>query len=243
VGFRFSPEHLSSDSLLDSLRPLFDAWVDGRKQRFSIEQQGPFAVTFITEDGFRYAVDYEGIAVEFRHRWRVRPRSGSLPVAELLSKARPYTELLDEACIRLLEAVELVNGPRARVVGRLGIVSTTAVAASDAPPGVRRLIEYLGRPWGGDLPAYTFEVTGRLGGKDMTSDRCIHTVTMNEQETSTDRLITVKFDWQRDYNVVRPITVDAIRKLVAPGKQAALEYFEDIAVGSRFDEEILRKST
>lgn len=241
VGLRFGFVHQSSNRLLDSLQPLFDAWVEGRKQRFTIEQQGPFAITFITEGGFRYAIDHEGIVVEFHHRWRVKPRSGGLPVAELLSKARPYTELLDEAVDRLLHAVELVNGPRARTVHRLGIISQTAVVAKDAPPGVRRLVDYMTRPWGGDLPQYSFEITGRLDKKDDYSDRCIHSVGMGDPELSPDRLISVKFDWQRDYSATRPVTVDVIKKQVAAGKKAALEYFEDVAEGSRFDEEILRK--
>lgn len=242
VGLRFGFLHESSNKLLDSLQPLFDALVNGRKQQFSIEQQGAFSISFITEDGFRYSVDHEGVVVEFRHRWRVRPRSGSLPTVELLSKARPYTELLDEAVEKLLQAIELVNGPRARKVWRLGIVSNTTVVASDAPPGVRRLIDYISRPWDGILPQYNFEITGRLGSKDDYSDRCVHAVGMGEQDNNPDGLVSVRFDWQRDYTIARPIGIDAIRKQVAAGKQAALEYFEDIAVGTRFDEEILRKS-
>jgi hypothetical protein len=66
---------------------------------------------------------------------------------------------------------------------------------------------------------------------------------MGELENNPDRLISVKFDWQRDYIIARPIAIDAIRKQVAAGKKAALEYFEDVAEGSRFDEEILRKPT
>jgi hypothetical protein len=217
--------------------------VEGRKQQFSIDQQSAFGVGLVTESGFHYAVDHEGVVVEFRHRWRVKPRSGNLPVAELLSKARPYSELLNEAVERLLQAVELVNGPRARLVQRLGIVTNTTVVASDAPPGVRRLIDYIGRPWGGNLPAYAFEITGRLGSKDDYSDRCIHSVGMGELEINPDRLISVKFDWQRDYVIARPIAIDAIRKQVEAGKKVALGYFEEVAEGSRFDEEILRKPT
>ncbi len=242
VGLRFGLLHQSSDALLDALQPLLDTWVEGRKQQFSIEQQGPFTITLITEGGFRYTVDHEGVVVEFRHRWRVKPRSGSLPVAELLSKARPYTELLDEGIERLLQATELVNGPRARMVWRLGIVSNTAVVTSDAPPGVRRLVDYMSRPWGGNLPHYNLELTGRLGSKDDHSDRCIHAIGMGEQDNNPDRLISIRLDWQRDYNIARPLAVDAIRKQVAAGKKAALEYFEDVAEGSRFDEAILRKS-
>jgi hypothetical protein len=151
--------------------------------------------------------------------------------------------LLDEAVERLLQAVELVNGPGARALQRLGIVTDTAVVASDAPPGVRRLIDYVGRPWGGNLPHYRFDITGRLGNKDDYSDRCIHSIGMEEPDSNPDKLISVKFDWQREYIITRPIAIEAIRKQVTAGKRAALEYFEDVAEGSRFDEEILRKPT
>jgi hypothetical protein len=236
--------HQSSDTLLDAVQPLLDSWVDGRKQQFTIEQQGPFGIVFITENGFRYSIDHEGVVVEFRHRWRVKPRSGGLPVMELLSKARPYTELLDEAIDRLLRAVELVNGPRARKVWRLGVMTVSNVVISDAPPGVRRLIAYMSRPWGGDVPQYNFEITGRLTKEDSKgefSDRCIHSISLGEQETNPDELVALKLDWQRNYNIVRPLAVDAIKKQVAAGKQAAIAYFEDVAEGSRFDEEILSK--
>lgn len=243
VGLRFALFHQSSNRLLDLLQPLFDTLVEGRKQQFSIEQQSAFAITLVTESGFGYIVDHEGVVVEFRHRWRIKPRSGSLPVPELLSSPRPYSQLLDEAVDRLLQAVEFVNGPRPRLVQRLGIVTNTSVVASDAPPGVRRLIDYFGKPWGGDLPHYNFEVTGRLDSKDDHSDRCIHAVVMGDLENNPDKLISVKLDWQRDYNIGHPIAIDAIRKRVAEGKKAALGYFENVAEGVRFDERILGKPT
>ena len=243
VGLRFGLVHKSSNTILDQLRPLFDSWVDGRQPKFSIEKQSAFGLVFITDNGFRYTVDPGSVVVEFHHRWRLKPRSGSLPVAELLSQARPYSELLEEAVERLLHAVELINGPGARPMHRLGIVTDTKVVASDAPPGVRRLIAYVGRPWGGNMPYYSFDIAGTLGRSADHDDRCIHSVGMDELESNPDGLVTVRFDWQRHYTIARPLAIEAIRKQVAAGKKAALEYFEDVAEGSRFDEDILRKST
>jgi hypothetical protein len=242
VGLRFGVSHQSSDKLLDALQPLFDTWVEGRKQQFSIDRQTSFGIQFTTEGGFNYTVDYEGVVVDYRHRFRIKPRSGGQPVAELLSKARPYTQLLDEAIERVLEAVDLVNGPRARPIWRLGIMSTTAVVLSDAPPGIRRLVDYIGKPWGGKLAQYNFEITGLLKKENEYSDRCIHSVGMGDVENNPDNLVSIKLDWQRSYSISRPLAVDAIKKHVAAGKKAALEYFEDVAEGSRFDEAILNKS-
>jgi hypothetical protein len=235
--------HQSSDKLLDSLRPLFDDWVDGRKQQFTIQQQTSFGIQFSTESGFSYNVDHEGVVVIFNHKWRIKPRSGGLPVAELLSKARPYTDLLDEAIERLLRAVELVNGPAARHVWRMGIMSNTVVVLGDAPPGIRRLVDYIGRPWGKNLPQYNLEITGPLekGGDDY-NDRCIHTVGMGDVENNSDKLVTIKLDWQRNFNISRPLAIDAVRKHVFGAKKVALDYFEDVAEGTRFDEAILNKS-
>jgi hypothetical protein len=238
---RFGLVHKSSDSLLDALQPLFDTWVDGRKQRFSIEKQDSFGVQFITEDGFHYTINQEAAVIEFRHRWRVRPRSGSLPVAELMSKAQPYTELLSQAAEKVLDAATLVNGSRARVLHRIGIVTNTVVGHKEVPPGIKRLISFMSKPWGGNVPQYNIEITGEIGEQHDYADRCIHSVGMGD-ENNPDRLITVKLDWQRVFTIVRPITMDVIKKHVATAQKSALDYFEDVAEGSRFDEEILNKS-
>jgi hypothetical protein len=121
-------------------------------------------------------------------------------------------------------------------------VTSTAVGVSDLPPGVRRLIDHVGKPWSGKLSQYNVELSAELGGKDEYKDRCIHIVGSGDEENNPDRLVSVKFDWQRTYAFSRPIAVDAIRKLVAVGRGGALDYFEEVAEGSRFDEEIHNKS-
>src|SRR5262245_18091342 len=148
VGLLFVLRHQSSDSILDALAPLFDSWVDGRKQRFSIEKQEPFKVEFATDDGFHYVVNQQRVTVEFRYGWRVKRQSARAPVPQLQSEPRLFTALLPRVAERAIEAANFIYGARPPSPDRIGVVSITNVAENDAPPGILRLVEFIQRPWG-----------------------------------------------------------------------------------------------
>jgi hypothetical protein len=159
---------------------------------------------------------------------------------EMLSKALPFTALLPQVSSRLIEATLLLPEIQRRKVRRVGIITTTPIAESDLPPGIKRLISYIGRPWKGSLDNFNFSITGALADTSATMDRCIHQVTKPEEK---EELMTLQFDWQRIFKEDRPITGDNLKRILEDAEEQALKYFEELAEGSRFDEDLIREST
>jgi hypothetical protein len=240
VGLKIDSRFLSSSSVLNALAPILDRWVEGDKLRFSIERQDPFNLVFTTDDGFQYGIEQSKIYVNFTHRIKPKATSGGPPVMEMLSQALPYTTLLPQAAERVVEAALLVPDGKGRQVTRIGIVATTTVAREDLPPGIVRFIEYLGRPWRGSVPGLSLQIIGDIGKASTWTDRCIHAVNKPEE---TDELVTLSFDWQRTLATGRAITSDNLNELFLSAQKAALQYFEDLAEGNRFDEELLSTAT
>lgn len=241
VGFRFDWHFVGGDVLLQSLSPILDPLGQGEKQRFTMQQQDSFGFAFITQDGYQYGINASRAHVSFQHRLKAKPVSGGLPVMEMLSQPRPYTKLLPDVCERLIDATVLLPHSKGRKLNRLGIVTSARVSVSDSPPGISRFISYVGRPWK-QIPAfYNFQITSDLEKGPNYVDRCVHTVTKSEEDE--DALVTLNFDWQRTFTNGRPLNRDILEKEVQEGKKAALKYFEDIAEGSRFDEDIISATT
>jgi hypothetical protein len=58
-----------------------------------------------------------------------------------------------------------------------------------------------------------------------------------------DQLLKLNFDWQRTLKNSRAITSESLAQLIKPVEQAAIMYFEELAEGNLFDENIIREST
>jgi hypothetical protein len=239
VGFKLDQHFASSDAILDSLVPLLDALYWGDKARFSIGKQQTFEVQFTTEDGYHYLVDPTRISVEFNHRMRARPVSGGPPIMEMLSEARPFTEILKDVSRRLVSAAELIPRTKTRLVRRVGIVSATAIDDKDLPPGVKRFIEYMRGPWQDNLDFYQINIAAELGRGADWRDRCIHNISKTED---VEQLMTLNFDWQRLLDPGIPIESKRLTELLGRAEQSALQYFEDLAEGRRFDAELIRET-
>lgn len=157
----------------------------------------------------------------------------------MLSRPRPYTELLPDVCTRLIGAAVLISSTGHRLLTRVGIVSTTNVSEEEAPPGIRRFIRYVAQPWGKYAPHYHISVTSDLGSVPGWSDRCVHTIVKPDDP---DALVTMKFDFQRQLNPTRKFNAESIRPILKGAQDAALKYFEDLAEGNLFDVQLLRKT-
>src|SRR5262249_19372027 len=158
-----------------------------------------------TFDGYSYMLGPEQLTVEFKHRLRMRPRSGGPPTAELMSKPLPYTELLPEVSSRLLQVVDLVTRGKARKLVRLGVVTTTLVSENELPPGIARFLKYTAKPWGASLDSFNVELTAELPKQKGSAyeDRCVHACAKPEDEQS---LVTIKLDWQRTFDELRGLS-------------------------------------
>jgi hypothetical protein len=115
------------------------------------------------------------------------------------------------------------------------------VSAEEMPPGMTRFITYVSRPWKGAVPYYGLQVTAQLTDDQRWSDRCIHNLTYLENDP--EQLIRLNFDWQRLLKIGRAITSDSVTELIKEASESAMRYFEDVAEGNLFDEELIRAST
>jgi hypothetical protein len=240
IGFRFEPHYQSATAILQAMSPLLDKWAKRWTQGFNIERQTSFELELTTEDGFQYVFDARRMAVEFRHRLKIKAQSGGPPSAELVTSPQPYSDLLPEITSRAMEAFTLVSGSRSRMLHQIGVVTTTLVAGEEVPPGIAKLINYLGKPWGNKLDTYGVNITADVQSTPEHTDRCTHLIVKPEDP---EQLTQIKFDWQRMYKTPTTATGDSLKRLTASASKDARLYFEELGEGSRFDERILDKST
>lgn len=237
IGLKFDTHFAPSAEILEVLKPILDPLVKGDRPKFTINRLEPFDLEFTTEDGFHYGVDASRLWIDFQHRLRVKPTSGGPPVAELLSRAAPYTDLLPRVSDRLLEASKHLLKITSRNLVRVGIVTTTHVAEEDLPPGIARFIKYVARPWKGVVEQYSFNIMAELDKGEGWTDRCTHVVVKPEDP---EQLPMLRFDWYRTFDVERNATEELIKHEIDRATQESMKYFEDLGEGNRFDEEIIR---
>jgi hypothetical protein len=229
VGIRFPLRYLPTAVLLERLAPVMATWAVKDKPNFQVQKDEQFTLELVTDDGFIYGFGPGHASVTFQHRMKLKNNSGASPSLEMLSKPLPYTELVREAIYRLKTSLLAIDPKSEGVLDRVGLVSSTHVAEQDAPPGLLRLLEYIGRPWGDRPEAFDLMFIAQLKKDEKISDRCIHNLSRSEEE---DALISAKFDFQRRFEEARSIRgLDAILEQLEEG---ALAYFEDLAEGGRF---------
>lgn len=239
VGLKFDHHFAPTAELLEVLKPILDPLVRHDKARFNIDRLAAYDLELTTEEGFHYGFDSSRIWVEFQHRLRAKPVSGDRPVAELISRAAPYSELLPDVSDRLLDATKQVLQIEKRKLVRVGVITTTLVDENDVPPGIARFIEYIGRPWSGKVDNFSFQITGELERNDKWIDRCIHTIVKPEDP---EQLPMLKFDWYRTFKDARPATIELVKEELGRATIDSSKYFEDLAEGNRFDEELINST-
>jgi hypothetical protein len=240
VGIALSPHYASSDAILTGISPLLNSWGSAEKPNFSITAHDPLKIDIQHEEGFLYSLEAIKASVSFQHRMQFRHTSGGLPVGELISRAKTFSSLMAEAGARLIDAALLLPQASSRSITRIGIVSTTVAALDDLPPGVNRMIEYLSKPWSGNIQGFNFNVTGIIFEDDKVLERCIHYITRGEDE---EQLITLKLDWQRYLKKPAVLERNPLSKVFGQASESALIYFEELAVGNAFDEHVIEKQS
>lgn len=240
VGFKLDHHFASGDNILHALAPILDKWVVDDRQQFKIDKHQSFDIGFTTNDGYEYGIDSSKTFVRFIHKMKAKPVSGGPPIMEMLSRPLPYSNLLQEVSERVIEATLLVPGPKNRKLTRVGIMTSTRVAREEVPPGIARFIKYIGRPWEGAVDQYNIQIVAEIEKTSGWSDRCIHHLIKPEDP---EELLSVIFDWQRIFTSGKLITRDSLQQIVDDAKKSSNEYFESLAEGSRFDENIIGRTT
>lgn len=238
MGVRLSPHFASGDSIIDGLSKILRPLTTGKNDEsdFTVEQVAPFGLIIATNEGFRYQVDHTKVSVVFHHRMKAKQVSGGPPVMQLLSSAAPFSELLPRVSQKLVDAIIALPANGERSLLRVGVISTTTVAREDLPPGLKRFIEYVGKPWGRGIDDMLVNIFGNLNDNDQWSDRCGHQMQLFDDE---DKLPIVVLDYQRTFKNPSKINEDRLKQLFRQTSDDAVEYFERVAEGSMFDEQLI----
>jgi hypothetical protein len=237
AGFKFNFRFAPGEELLSALSPLLDPLVKKGKEQFTLDDLQGFNLAFTTFEGYKYEASPAKLSVTFNHRVRHKLTSGGPPTMEMLSTPMPFTTLLPVVCKKLIDAALLLPNASSRMIERIGIISTTAVAADELPPGVARFFSYVARPWKAPLEEFTFYLVAPLHSSPSASDRCVHTFQQPEDKSELVRLV---LDWQRTLKTPKVVAKDAMEELLNSAQKDAERYFEEVAEGSMFDEELIR---
>lgn len=232
VGVRMSSRLIPGDFMLKAIAPAVLATVDNDAARFVVEEHSSFGVKFGTQDGFKYGLDPKKAHVAFQHQLRAVPTVGGPPVMQMLSRPLPYTELLPEVCRRLEAVVTSLPESRERLIERIGVVSTTYVDEENLPPGLRRFIDYIRRPWDESPENFNINLSVEVGKDDRWVDKCQYTLIKPEDR---EALMTINLDWGREYSSERRFDDVSFRKDLEHCSQDALNFFENVAEGQNFD--------
>lgn len=237
VGLTLDWSYLPSSYYQQAMMPVTAKMVENDVQGFNIEHLDPYSFAFTSNDGFHYAFNSSRIFVEYRHRLKYVPQSAGPPIAELVSKPLPYTKLLSQITERLTAAAQLVCGSGHRVLRRAGIISSTTVSQDDIPPGIRRYLQYMSKPWGRPANTYNISVVSdvAVSGKSAWTDKCEHAVAKADTE---EALINIRLDYNRSYDPEQNLNLPQLDGMLKNLRSSALAYFEDIAQGERFDDNI-----
>ena len=236
AGFSLDWHFATSNATLDALSPLLDPLVEGDKQLFNITRQDAFSVTLNTQNGFVYGIEPSKIFVGFFHSLKAKSISGGPPIMQMLSSPLPYTELLVDISKRLIDATLVLPGHRTRKVTRVGIVTNTTVDEEGIPPGIARFLRYVGRPWGQLVGGFSFQITAQLDQTSGWDDKCVHALVKQENPTEP---LTLTFDWQRTFAAGQSITPDSLKAILSRAEKDAVQYFEELAEGTRFDDDLI----
>jgi len=240
VGFKLNFHYSPPDELFEAFSPIIDAVSQDGKPKFNINQYEIGGVAFTTHEGFKYTADHSKISVGFEHILRTRVVSAGPPIMEMLSQPRPFSKLLPVVAEKVIEATLLLNEFEPRTVHRVGIVSVTKIAEDELPPGIKRFFSYMARPWKHGVESFQYHTLANLGAGSGWTDRCVNTVVKPDEEP--EEPLSLLFDWQRMFTEGRSVTLDALRELLADAQEAAMTYFEELAEGSQFDEDLIRST-
>lgn len=233
VGIKLDTHFAPSEIIANALTPITDALVNGDKAEFIIEAPSDaFGFSFVTGEGYKYGFGAASISVSFQHRANVKQRSADVPTFELLSNARPYSELIPLLHEKVLIAADHVIKLKPRKLIRVGVVSITTANREDLPPGILAAIDRFGRPWKSGLDSFAISLTAVLSRDENSEDRCIYKFSSVEH---SDGLIEVNLDMQRTFKNPRSATKDNIKACLGSVTEAAYVHFEDVAIGGMFD--------
>jgi len=227
VGCFFQPDAMPATTYLEALRPLINQRLqeDGKTQ---VRMPGPLQLEVLTAGGFKYAISYERVTVEFNYLYELDEPPGEMPKLSFKVPVQKFTDLLHQTIEHEVDILERLLKNEPRPLSQVGIVASCRIDTKTPPPGVEKFIKHLSQPWGSPLMKCDAHLLAVLRDDGQFRDKCHHKIATGEDAGSEVKLI---LDWQRAIANPLHIRANKIREEMEKCERDALEYFEKFGRG------------
>jgi hypothetical protein len=230
VGIACEPRLQFPHEMADALRKTIEGW----QKRFPnilffIPGQGAL-INIKVGDGFQVDILGNALTATFKYEQKVVDVPAALP--RLDSPAvRPFSELLEEGVAYMAATCDALTAPPIELT-RVGVVADCRLEEEGLPPGITRLLEHVGQPWGAPPTLFNGVFLNELGRDDDWTYRCHHTLDVNTADRPGD--VRLRLDWQMVRNPARKLVLHrgAAKSLLAGAAEQAKTYFEAFAAGN-----------
>lgn len=227
IGIRFEPWMTFA---VDAWHGLDRAAVGFAKsdRRWELRSENPLSISLALVDGVTFNLNPQNIEATFSYRLALTEDGGAIPKTVPID-VRPFSELSTALLGDLDLMIDAMIPRERRRVRQVGVVAICHLASSRLPPGVEAMVGLLARPWKDlGLDGFNATLTARLAKGDGYSDRCHHTLVLDEQRPDSLR---VQLDWQRLFREPKETGASAAKELVGKAYASATTYFERFGSG------------
>jgi len=226
IGFLFEPNFGSAAETLAALRSQFEQW-HAQGQTLTVTQPHPLSLAVQASSGFTYTIEPHQLVVAFGYRAALNSTGKEIAAVTYSPQPAQFTVLAQ----RLLEtsAEVLARLPAPRRLQRIGIVATGRVPRESPPPGLLRLIQHIGAPWGAAPAGCVARITSVLSQDLDVTEKCHHG--FQYEEGPNDGVVQFTLDWQKYYSNAPSLGARELSKRATGCLETALAYFEKFGSG------------
>lgn len=214
-----------------SLEKLGEKW----KGDVNIHPNSAISVRVSRSNGIYFDLTHSSINAGFTYQLTVKSRPALFPELVGPSTVEPFNELVDRVATELRDLLEVSgDGGKSRSVIRIGCIADCRLAEDTAPPGLRKLLNHLERPWPGKLKGTEGTLLVELSNSTQTREQCHHTVSRNAYDRPND--LVLRLDWQRMWHDGKPMRTSELITAITSVKTDAASYFQSFGEGTWGDE-------
>ncbi len=198
-------------------------------EKFRIERKELWGYEITCDSGYAFLINRNNFVASFKYLFIEKDQPGALPHMEV-PQVLSYTEICSQIEDYIDNLFVAFNNIPEMVYDRIGIVTSANLEKTTTPPGVKKWLEYLGRPWAGDLVDINAKICTNLSNDGDYADRCHHSIEYASEKVE-ETGFRIILDWQRKFNKKQSISVGNFKDRIGVCKNKAFEYFEKFAQG------------
>jgi hypothetical protein len=207
--------------------PLLDSW-DSKGVAFLVKQATPpIGLVIETAASSIIRLFPDSVVVEFKYTFEIDPWRPPEPLLQ-----RPYSELLEEIARTMREVVEALADRAPLHINRVGIVATTQMSPTSAPPGVQRMLTHYEGAWAGVTRSIDTNILVSTEPNGNGNDQCHHRLQLDRtKQPQPANNLELSLDWQRFWPDEKTFTAAAAQTCITSGVRDALSYFQRVGEG------------